>query len=76
MGRGPARPINFSEGGRRPGPVPYIFKFSMPGPQDFQMYMSAPPGPAHVIGGAAYETRALHGPVHALSRTKTWKHVR
>ena len=32
MGRGPARPIKFSEDGPRPDPAHHIFKISRPGP--------------------------------------------
>ena len=84
MGCGPARPINFSEDGPRPGPAHHNFKNSRPGPSYFQ---KSRPGPARhdpSHGSEAHETRALHGPVrqlrgparrfhgpaHVLSRTK------
>ena len=48
MGRGPARPIQISEDGPRPGPVHDIFKFSRPGPARSITFseVSAWPGPA------------------------------
>ena len=55
MDRGPARSVNFSEDGPRPGPAHHIFKFSLP-------------SPSH--GSEAHETRALYGPARLLSRTK------
>ena len=49
MGRGPTRPIKFSEDGPRPGPAHHIFKTSRPGPVRpiFFSKVSARPGPAH-----------------------------
>ena len=85
MGRGPARPIKFSEDGPRPGPAHHIFKNSRPGPAHhfFKRLGPARPGPSH--GSEAHETRALYGPArqlrgpargfdgpaHVLFRTKT-----
>ena len=46
---GPARPINFSEDGPRPGPAHHIFKKSRPGPARSITFskVSARPGPTH-----------------------------
>ena len=49
MGRGPARPIKFSEDGPRPGPAHHIFKNSWPGPARPIIFLNVPAraGPAH-----------------------------
>ena len=62
MGRGPARPVNFSEDGPRPGPAHHFFKRSRSGPAHhlFKGIGPAQPGPSH--GSKANETRALYGP--------------
>ena len=59
MGRGPARPIEFSEDGPpfgsvhqisedgpRPDPAHHIFTFSRPGPARLSIFEKSPPGPA------------------------------
>ena len=83
MGRGPARPVHFSEDGPRPdpahqllrrwaaaGPAHHVFNHSRPSPVHhfFKRLGPARPGPSH--GSEAHETRALNGPAHVLSRTK------
>ena len=45
MGRGPARPIRFSEDEPRPGPAHHIFKKSRPGPARLIIFQKS--GPAH-----------------------------
>ena len=49
VGRGPARPINFSEDGPWPVPAYHIFKNSRPGPARPIIFsnVSARPGVAH-----------------------------
>ena len=69
MGLGPARTINFSENGPRPGPAHHIKKKNRsgparPGPSFFQRLGPARPGPSR--GSEAYETRALYGPARQL----------
>ena len=64
VGRGPARPVQFSEDGPRPGPAHHIFKISCPGPAHHFSKVSAGPGPSH--GSEAHEIRALYGPARKL----------
>ena len=47
MGHDPARSIKISEDGPRPGPAHHMFKFSRPGPSNFQSLAPARPGPLH-----------------------------
>ena len=49
MGRGPARPINFSEDWPRPGPAHHTVKHLRPGPAHhfFESLGPARPGPTH-----------------------------
>ena len=54
MGRGPTRPVKFSEDGLRPGPAHHFLKRFGP----------ARPGPSH--GSEAHETRAIYGPARQL----------
>ena len=66
MGRGPARPINFSDDGPRPGlaypflkivgPAHHIFKFR-PGPAHHILKLSARLGPARPITFSIFSAR-------------------
>ena len=58
-GRGPARPIEFSEDGPRPGPGHDISKNSRPGPAHHFLKRLGPGRPGSSHGSEAHETRAL-----------------
>ena len=79
VGRGPARPIKFSEA-RPARPVNFFrgWAAARPGPSNSKLYrpgparpinysnLSAPPGPAHDSRSEAHETRASYGPARGF----------
>ena len=64
MGRGPARPIKFSEAGPPPGPA-----------RQFLLEGGLRPGPAHDIRSKAHNTRASYGPARGFEEpAHGWAH--